>query len=100
MRQVIMAGPDEHIVAGIRFDPRMASFKAGRIDSGKWRVKWVRVQMEPLAVPFVVSNNGNGEPKELMINVARLVRAGDLCKPVDLAIELLRWRRSQQQERA
>lgn len=89
-RQITRPWPGEFIRVGLVFDQRMSKFHNGKVDGGTWRVKWVSVQGNPL-IREVMNIDG---VKQLRMNVARLLRVGDLCNPKKLALEYVEWMRN------
>ena len=87
--QPIMAQPGEHLRAGFVYDARMPSFNGTRPGRGTWRVKWC-CGGDPRPVGVYSSI---GMQPELRMNVARLLKSGQACNPVKLAIEYNAWLR-------
>jgi hypothetical protein len=87
-RTVVYADPEagEHIHAGLVFDRRMPRFVKNGGASGVWRVKLCVVRDSPVGMPIVVRMPENADAI-LLMDVARILRVGDIANPVKLAME-------------
>lgn len=88
-----MAAPGEHFRAGFVYDNRMPSYNGSRPGRGTWRVKWcVPGEPRPVSVYRPLSDP---RAAELRMNVARVLKGGQACNPVKLAIEYNAWLQEQ-----